>query len=139
MASASPHASSFRDPAGYMFRLDGKLYRQINQAGKDDYELTMSSGLYDELVEADLLVAHKEVSVKTGDSLAYKVIQPDVIPFISYPYEWSFSQLKDAALLTLDVQKRAFKKGLILKDASAFNVQFIGKKPILIDTLSFMK
>jgi ribosomal protein L11 methylase PrmA len=139
MAVATPHASSFRDPAGYMFREGGKLYRQINKAGKDDYELTMSSGLYDELVEAGLLVAHKEVGVKTGDSLAYKVIQPDVIPFISYPYEWSFSQLKDAALLTLDVQKRAFKKGLILKDASAYNVQFIGKKPVLIDTLSFMK
>src|SRR4051812_24940066 len=114
---AQAHASSFRDPAGYMFRDGGKLYRQISRVGKDDYELTMSSGLYDELVEAGLLVAHKEVSQKLGDSNAYKVIQPDVIPFISYPYEWSFSQLKDAALLTLDVQKRAFKRGLILKDA----------------------
>jgi hypothetical protein len=139
MAAGEAHAGSFRDPAGYMFVEGGKLYRQINQVGKEDYELTMKSGLYDDLVQAGLLVAHKEVSKKRSDPLAYKVIQPELVPFISYPYEWSFSQLKDAALLTLEVQKRAIKHGMILKDSSAFNVQFIGKKPILIDTLSFMK
>jgi hypothetical protein len=139
MAESKAHAGSFRDPAGYMFSEDGVLYRQINKAGQEDYDLTMSSGLYEDLVSAGLLVAHKESKLKRSDPLAYKVIKPERIPFLSYPYEWSFSQLKDAALLTLEVQKRAIKHGMILKDASAFNVQFIGKKPILIDTLSFMK
>ncbi|MCX6558696.1 MAG: SAM-dependent methyltransferase [Candidatus Aminicenantes bacterium] len=70
---------------------------------------------------------------------AYKVIRPLPLPFISYPYEWSFSQLKDAALLTLDIQKTAMAHGMILKDASAYNIQFCEGKPLLIDTLSFAK
>jgi hypothetical protein len=139
MSSTIPHAGSFRDPAGFIFTDGGKLYRQVNQAGKADYDLFMKSGLYQELVDAGLLVAHKETKKSPSGDDGYLVIEPAQIPFISYPYEWSFSQLKDAGLLTLEVQKRALKHGMILKDASAFNVQFIGKKPILIDTLSFMK
>jgi hypothetical protein len=65
------------------------------------------------------------------------VIKPEAVSFISYPYEWCFSQLKDAALLTLEVQKKALNHGMSLKDASAYNVQFHHGKPILIDTLSF--
>jgi ribosomal protein L11 methylase PrmA len=139
MANSQPHAGSFRDPAGFVFTEGDKLYRQVNQAGKDDYELFMSSGLYQNLVDDGLLVAHKETKKQPAGELGYKVIEPEKVPFLSYPYEWSFSQLKDAALLTLQVQQRALNHGMILKDASAFNVQFIGKQPILIDTLSFMK
>lgn len=139
MAATAPHAGSFRDPAGFVFNEGGKLYRQINKVGQADYDLFMSSGLYEELVEAGLLVAHQETKKNPSGSEGYKVIAPERIPFISYPYEWSFSQLKDAALLTLEVQNRALKHGMILKDASAYNVQFVGKKPVLIDTLSFMK
>ncbi|MFB3776652.1 MAG: SAM-dependent methyltransferase [Bryobacteraceae bacterium] len=62
---------------------------------------------------------------------------PEQIPFITYPYEWSFDQLRDAALLTLEVQSRALAHGLTLKDASAYNVQFRGATPVFIDTLSF--
>jgi hypothetical protein len=83
-------------------------------------------------------VAHTEVDVPPADaSLAFKIIQPERVPFISYPYEWSFSQLKDAALATLSIQKRALKAGMSLKDASAYNIQFVNGKSILIDTLSF--
>lgn len=140
MASeAKAHAGSFRDPAGFVFTEGTDLYRQINQAGKDDYELFMSSGLYQNLVDDELLIAHTETKKKPTTDDGYRIIQPEKVPFLSYPYEWSFSQLKDAALLTLKVQSRALEHGMILKDASAFNVQFIGKKPILIDTLSFMK
>lgn len=134
----SSHSSSFRDPAGHIFMHDGKLYRQINNAGKEHYESLMSSGLYERLVSEGLLVAHKEVALKKlePDSNRYKVIKPDKIPFISYPYEWTFSQLKDAALLTMKIQRLALEHQMILKDASAYNVQFIGKKPVFIDTLS---
>jgi ribosomal protein L11 methylase PrmA len=66
-------------------------------------------------------------------------LEPEVIPFISYPYEWSFSQLKDAALVTLQIQKMALEHGMCLKDASAYNIQFRNGKPILIDILSFEK
>ena len=60
-----------------------------------------------------------------------------MVPFISYPYEWSFGQYKHAALATLSIQLRALKRGMSLKDASAYNIQFVRGKPVLIDTLSF--
>ena len=130
--------SSFRDPGGYLFTRHGVLYRQINQVYAKAYDRLMTSGLYEELIQNRYLVAHKEIDIKADDpALAYRVIQPDLVPFISYPYEWCFSQLKDAALLTLEINKIALSKGMILKDASAYNIQFIDGKPILIDTLSF--
>jgi hypothetical protein len=136
----SRHESSFRDPSGYLFTRDGILYRQVNNRYKDDFELLMKSGLYSELVDSKLLIPHEEVAVPgILPDIAYLIIRPETIPFISYPYEWSFSQLKDAALLTLELQERALSHGLILKDASAYNIQFLDGKPVLIDTLSFEK
>jgi len=132
-------SSSFRDPSGFLFFKEGKLYRQINKSYKEDYDMLMSSGLYEDLVSNNLLIPHIESNISTDDEECYKIIEPEKIPFISYNYEWSFSQLKDAALTTLKVQKRALKFGMTLKDASAYNIQFYKGKTILIDTLSFRK
>jgi hypothetical protein len=131
-------AGSFRDPNGFLFFRNGLLYRQVNIGCRQDYDLLMSSGLYEHLVGDGMLVGHDEVDTSlalTGE--AYRVIRPEIIPFISYPYEWCFSQLKDAALLTLGVQRKALEFGMSLKDASAYNVQFSGVSPVFIDTLSF--
>ena len=129
---------SFRDPAGSVFRYKDEVYRQITEVGKADYDALMSTGLYDALIAKQLLIAHKEVK-NDFDLSAYKIIKPKTIPFISYPYEWSFSQLKDAALVTLEIQKVALAYGMELKDASGYNIQFLDGKPIFIDTLSFRK
>ena len=131
-------SGSFRDPSGFLFTRKGVLYRQINQNYQQDYEALNTSGLYDLLVGLELLIPHQEVSVDIPlDNKVYKVIKPSFITNISYPYEWSFSQLKDAALLTLEIQRLALTKDLTLKDASAYNVLFNNGKPIFIDTLSF--
>ena len=129
---------SFRDPSGFIF-LEGRMvYRQINKSYKSNYDKLISSGLYKDLLEKSLLIPHRESTKKsTEPALSYKVIKPDTIPFISYPYEWSFSQLKVAALATLDICLMALTHNMVLKDASAFNIQFIDNKPVLIDTLSF--
>ena len=130
--------ASFRDPSGFLFTRHGVLYRQVNQYYKADYDLLMSSGLYASLVKGKLLVPHAEVDVPPAvKEVAYKVIQPERVDFISYPYEWSFSQLKDASLATLTLVRKALKKGMVLKDASAYNIQFHQGRPVLIDTLSF--
>ena len=130
--------SSYRDPSGFIFSKEGVIYRQVNLVYRENYDFLMGSGLYDDLVNSESLVHHSELE-KFPDMSAggYKIIRPDLIPFISYPYEWSFSQLKDAALTTIQVQKRALEFGMTLKDANAFNIQFLRGKPILIDTLSF--
>jgi ribosomal protein L11 methylase PrmA len=130
-------AGSFRDPGGFLFRRDGMLYRQVNHASAADLRLLHTSGLYDMLVDKGLLIPHAEApnNLALTDDAAC-VIAPEPVPFISYPYEWCFSQLQDAALLTLRIQKLALRHGLTLKDASAYNVQFHQGRPVLIDTLS---
>ncbi len=137
MPSTEQLSASFRDPSGFLFSRNGILYRQINRAYAEDYARLMDSGLYERLVKAGLLIPHVEVEQAGTGAEAFKVVQPERVPFISYPYEWSFSQLKDAALATLSIHKRALKAGMSLKDASAYNVQFVRGKATLIDTLSF--
>ncbi len=133
-------SSSFRDSSGFLFYRDGSLYRQINMAYKENYDHLISSGLYDSLVTAGLLIPHKEADINPEEPAhAYKVIRPQLVTFISYPYGWCFSQLKNAALTTLEIQKRALDFGMSLKDCSAYNIQFVRGKPVLIDTLSFKK
>lgn len=96
----------------------------------------MQSGLYDALVRDHLLVAHEDLGAPLGQPQA-TLIRPERVPMVSYPYEWCFSQLRDAALTTLRVARTALKFGMTLKDASAYNIQFLRGRPILIDTLSF--
>jgi hypothetical protein len=130
---------SFRDPSGHLFEHLGKLHRRVNSIYRDHYDLMMESGFYQAAVTDGLLISHEEVAPSTvpGHEDAYRVLLPEQLPFISYPYEWSFSQYQDAALLTLNLQKKALKFGLSLKDATAFNVQFHKGRPVFIDTLSF--
>ena len=134
----TPVSASFRDPSGFVFVRDDEILRQVNDCYAADYDQLIQSGLYEELVDEGSLVAHEELQLSQSASPgAYAVLQPERVPFISYPYEWCFGQLQSAALLTLDIQRRAFDHGMVLKDASAFNVQFVGSKPVFIDTLSF--
>lgn len=130
--------SSFRDPDGYMFEFQGELFRAVNFSYKPAFDHLLSSGLYQELINRRLMVSFEEVDpFQFGLTDLYKVLKPERIRFISYPYEWAFNMLRDAAILTLEIQKLALEHGMSLKDASAFNVQFQNGKPILIDTLSF--
>ncbi|MGB7537391.1 MAG: hypothetical protein WBM17_02515 [Anaerolineales bacterium] len=132
------HPASFRDPSGFLFRKGTELFRQVNREYQLPYDALMASGLYQYLTEKGRLIPHRESNTAPlHPAIAYKVIQPEPVRFISYPYEWCFSQLKDAALLTLRIAKAAARYGMTLKDASAYNVQFREGKPVFIDTLSF--
>ncbi len=135
-----PHSPrpSFRDPSGFIFTRHGTIFRQINKVYAGEYEHFMACGLYQQLVQENLLIPHHEVEISPEQpAIAHKIIQPETIPFISYPYEWCPSQLLDAALLTLRIQRIALQYDMSLKDCSAFNIQFLHGKPIFIDTLSF--
>ncbi len=132
--------SSFRDPSGFLFYDNGQIYRQINTKYKEDYDQLMGSGLYKALVNQNLLIAHEEVDIEEpGPGKEYKIIKPEPVPFISYPYEWCFNQLKDAALTTFKIQTISMDFGMTLKDSSVYNIQFLKGRPVFIDTLSFEK
>ncbi|WP_194850108.1 class I SAM-dependent methyltransferase [Nonlabens antarcticus] len=125
-------AASYRDPSGFIFKENEIIKRQINPIFFEEYQAAVDAGIYTSLFEKGWLVRHKETY---RDSFKI-ILLPEQIPFITYPYEWSFSQYKHAAQLTLRIQMFLLSKGFTLKDASAFNVTFYNGKAIFIDTLS---
>ena len=124
--------SSFKDPDAGVFVENGVYIRKIYERYRPEYEKLMQSGLYENLTAAHLLVKHEEI--RRGEDCI--VIKPEQV-FVSYPWEWCFSQLKDAALATLKIQQTALEFDMSLKDANCFNIQFLNNKPLLIDTSSF--
>jgi ribosomal protein L11 methylase PrmA len=134
-------SGSFRDPKGHIFIKDGEIFRTITVAGIEDYEAVKKVGFYDDLVSQGLLVPYEEVGELIGEEIGEakirKVLKHPGLDFISYPYEWSFSALKAAALFHLEIQIKALKKGIVTSDATAYNIHFDGPDPIFIDHLSF--
>ena len=125
-------SASYRDPSGYMFMDGKKLKRQINPIFFEEYDAAVTAGIYQKLFEKGWLINHQELS-REEDKI---ILEPEQIPFISYPYEWCFTQYKHAAQLTLRLQMYLLEQGFSLKDASAFNITFHNGKAVFIDTLS---
>jgi hypothetical protein len=130
----APLSSSFRDPAGYVYEEDGDIFRVINPVYMTHWREFIASGLCQVLLEKGLVLPFEEKPAAPPAALILKV---EKLPFISYPYEWSFGQLKTAALHTLSLQIEALRHGMTLKDASAYNIQFVGSRSVFIDHLSF--
>jgi len=130
---------SFRDPSGYLFHHGGELFRHVGPSCAEAWEALVQTQFFDLPEVAERTVRFYVVDDPRGESGALAVLRPERIPFVSYPYEWTFGQRKAAALLTLDLQLIALDHSFELRDATAFNVQFVGPKPVHIDTLSFGK
>jgi ribosomal protein L11 methylase PrmA len=142
MTQVSTESGSFRDRRGRIFYAGNRVLRTVMPIAVDDFEFVRGSGLIESLVSADQLVAETIVDKSIAGEFAAsadRVIEHPRLPFISYPYEWSFSALKAAALLHLDIQQAALKKDVSLTDATAYNVQFVGARPVFIDSLSFRR
>lgn len=138
MSEPKPVRGSFRDPSGFVYERDGTLYRQVNRSFAEAFDLLNASGLYEALTRAGLLIPHREVDGNlAATEEAYRVLQPERVHLVSYPYEWCFGELKDAALTTLRAGRLALDHGMTLRDASAYNVQFHAGRPVVIDSLSF--
>jgi len=133
--------SSFRDPSGHLYHHAGQIFRQVNAPYSAHYDHLKTSGLYQALTEAGLLIPHEECAPEEAGAptSAWKILSPERVGFISYPYEWPFGLYKEAALTTLKIQEIALDHGMTLKDASAYNIQVHKGRCLLIDTLSFEK
>jgi ribosomal protein L11 methylase PrmA len=131
-------AGSFRDPAGGVFESGELIYRSVSATGAPQYEAAVAAGVLDRLVADGTLVAYERLAPSAGEAEAGMVhlLQHPRLASISHPYEWSFSLLKDAAVFTLDLLIRLLDEGFTLSDASAYNVQFDGPRPVFIDHLS---
>jgi len=126
---------SFRDPSGSIFRKNGKIYRSIYKAGVRDFEAAQASGVYDQLIKSGILFPFQLIDTPefAPDATIHCLSHPR-LPMISYPWEWPFSLLKEAALIHLEAMEQLIPLGFWLRDASAFNVQYSGKRLCLIDT-----
>lgn len=134
--------SSFRDPSGFLFWQNGMIYRWINGQYAPTFTKAERSGLLGKAIDAGLLLPFETGSVadcapEGTDRTDASVLKPRQLSLLTYPYEWSFTQLQDAALATLDLHLLALDHDMLLKDASAFNIQFVDGRPCLIDHLSF--
>lgn len=129
--------ASFRDPAGFVFQTNGIIYRCISDNYKKQYIHLIESGLSEKLIRKKLLLPFEEIPNEEVESNCFKIIKPLQIPFLNYAWEWSFEQLKDAAIVTLQNCLNALEHGMILKDATHLNIQFVNGLPQLIDTLSY--
>jgi ribosomal protein L11 methylase PrmA len=132
-------AGSFRDPAGQVLHHQGRVFRTVSDFGWNHFEPVWQSGLIADLATEDLVLPLNEVDQATAGNPdhAARVFETKKLDFVSWPFEWSFSALKAAALLHLDVHLKALERGFTLSDASAYNVQFRGARPVFIDHLSF--
>jgi len=130
------HYASFKDPAARVFCLEGEagyIFRELSPSYLPHYNQFKSSGLAAELIKKNWLVPFEEISGENN----VVILKAKKVHFVAYPYEWTFNQWKDAALLTLKIQYQALKHGMILKDATPFNIVFDGARPLFIDLSSF--
>jgi hypothetical protein len=135
---------SFRDREGRVFYHAGAVFRGLSQHALEEWEALSATTFFRRLMTEGQIVHTERVDPSRLSEVPYAgewaaLLQHQPIPFISYPYEWSFGMLKEAALLQLDLLLAALSERMILKDATPFNLQWIGTKPTFIDIPSFEK
>ena len=131
--------ASFRDPDATVFVQEGRIFRGLSETAARSHTNAVESGLIGDLVEHGWLIDHWQASSPGPPPAGVPttlVLEARRIPVVSYPFEWSFSMLRDAALLTLDITESCFRGGFQMKDASAYNVLFDGVRPVMIDLTS---
>lgn len=132
---------SFRDPGSRVLLNGERIFRVIRPSAAPAYEAVRDSGLLGQLADKKMIVEwteHDPASIGGDFADAAHVLEHPRLPFISHPYEWSFSLHKTAAIHHIDVQLEALEQGFALSDATAYNIQFIGSRPIFIDHGSFI-
>jgi SAM-dependent methyltransferase len=134
---------SFRDPESRVFYEGDEVYRALSPDGLSDFQALSGTGLLDDerVVRTELLADGAAGGRAAREGLLVHepagVLRHERIPFVSYPYEWTFSMLKDAALLQLDLLLASLEHDLVLKDSTPYNVQFKGARPVFVDVGSF--
>ena len=133
-------AASFRDPAARVLRRNGQVLRYLTSAAQRDWVSLSSTKFFKAFTDSGRLVATEPTTSPHDPPLTdpwVTVLRHQTIPVVSYPYEWCFSMLQDAALLQLELLLAALDEGMTLKDSTPFNIQWVGARPVFIDIGSF--
>jgi len=143
MPTAIVSAGSFRDRDGRVYHFQNRIFRGLSTGALNSFRQLQDKPFYQKLLEYREIVGTREVPSDENplpDEIVSQwagFLEHDVVPVISYPYEWTFSMLKAAASLQLHLVERAVSNGFALKDATPYNIQFVDRKPIFIDIPSF--
>jgi ribosomal protein L11 methylase PrmA len=151
-APASLHADqgSFRDPSGGVLHSGDRILRYFRPEAAAAFQGVIDSGLLQALELKGSLIPTRSIS-STSDADLYTsassltegevglLLEHERIPFLSYAYGWPFEMLRDAALCTLETIEEALNSGFMVKDATPFNIQFVGPRPVFIDVASIEK
>src|ERR671923_3822 len=142
MSDLELEPASFRDPASTVAYLDGRVLRGLTKEGAEDFATLASAPFFQTAMDEGRLVRTTEIPLEAlpqsvrGDAWV-QALEHERIPFVTYPYEWTFSMLKDAALVHLDLLLAALGADLTMKDGYAYNLAFVGARPVFIDVGSF--
>jgi SAM-dependent methyltransferase len=133
---------SYQDRDNRVFYCDQRVFRVLGQEAYEHWKRLSTSQFFNTLVAENKIVSswltqNLELPQLLVNRVEVALLEHERVPFISYPYEWCFGMLKDAALLQLELLTNALSEGMILKDASPYNIQWTGTHPIFIDVLSF--
>ena len=128
--------ASYKDKAGRVFRENGQIFRELYEDGINRFSYVKNKDIFKNLIKENKIINTTEVGYSSEKFL---ILKHDEVPFITYPYEWSFDQLKDASIFHLDLQMKCLEEDISFIDSSAYNIQFNGYDPFLIDTLSLKR
>jgi ribosomal protein L11 methylase PrmA len=134
-----PVAASHRDRAGRVHRLGDRILRWVAPDHAAELDAFLASDLQRILRERGQLIATTPIDAPAGAAASGRWFEHPRVATITYPWEWPFGLLREAALLHLEVQRTALAHGWTLRDASAYNVQFVAGRPLFIDVLSFRR
>src|SRR5205809_3934748 len=128
--ASTPEPASFRDPeARVVYSASGEVLRELSPRGREEWKALERTRFFRRALEDGRIVATEE--------LEPGLLRHERLPFVSYPYEWPFEMLRDAALLQLSLLDEALDEGFVLKDGSPYNVQWRGSRPVFVDVGSF--
>lgn len=140
--AAKIESGSFRDRNARVYYLSDKVFRTLSEQSTKDFISLSKKEFFKQAVTRGNIIGTQLVEKSNLPSELLQgpwssILQHSRIPVVSYPYEWSYSMLKDAALLHLELLESALNDNFVIKDSSAYNVQWIGCKPVFIDIPSF--
>jgi ribosomal protein L11 methylase PrmA len=141
-AKVTLEPGSFRDRTARVFYHDGRIFRGLNETALKEWQALSATNFYRRLSATGAIVATEQRDLASLPATSERwagVLEHERLPFVSYPYEWSFEMLRDAALLQLDLVLAGLDEGIGLKDASAYNLQWKGASPVFVDVASFYK
>jgi SAM-dependent methyltransferase len=136
-AAIEREPASFRDPASTVYYSDGRVLRGLGEQAAAQWQALAATRFFRQLLEQGKVCRTEPAVASAGGDRWALVLEHERIPFVSYPYEWTFSMLRDAALLHLDILLAALDEGVTMKDGYAYNVQWRGTAPVFIDVVSF--